>query len=151
MLRWDYSDPDHQVIISDGASILMYFEKSNQMIVSNAKDYLQSDVTYSFFTGTGNIQKDFTVAVPDFENTEENSFLIKLTPKASHPHVSYIHAWVDKENYLLSHLRIIDHFDTVTDLFFTNVQRDAENYKGKKITEQLFSFSPPENTEIIRQ
>ena len=31
-MRWDYTAPDHQVLVSDGESITMYFEKNNQMI-----------------------------------------------------------------------------------------------------------------------
>ena len=150
-MRWDYTTPDYQVLISDGETITMYFEKNNQMIMSNAREYLQSDVTYSFFSGTGNILKDFEIVEPDFENLMDNSFLIKLIPKSTHPHVSYIHAWVTERTFQLAHLQIIDHFDTVTDLFFENVQIDSNSYGGLEITKDLFSFSPPANTEIIRQ
>ncbi|MEJ2333541.1 MAG: outer membrane lipoprotein carrier protein LolA [Desulfobulbaceae bacterium] len=100
-MRWDYRSPDYQVLISDGETISMYFEKSNQMIVSNAREYLQSDVTYSFFAGTGDILKDFDVSDPDLvTDSMDNSFLIKLTPKSSHPHVSSIHAWISHDLFL---------------------------------------------------
>ena len=150
-LRWDYISPDHQVLISDGESISMYFEKNNQMIISNARDYLQSDVTYSFFAGTGDILKDFNIAEPDFENTNENSHLIKLIPNSTHPHVASIHAWITDKTFLLEHLQIVDHFDTVTDLFFKNIHIDSNSYGDREITKNLFSFTPPANTEIIRQ
>ena len=150
-MRWDYMTPDYQVLISDGEKISMYLEKSSQMIVSNAKEYLQSDVTYSFFAGTGNLLRDFEVSVPDFANERENSFLIKLVPKSSHPHVSYIHAWVNHDTFLITHLQIVDHFDTITDLNFDNIQIDSDHYGGRKIEEDLFFFIPPANTEIIEQ
>jgi outer membrane lipoprotein carrier protein len=150
-LRWDYITPDHQVLISDGESISMYFEKSNQMITSDARDYLQSDVTYSFFAGTGDILKDFDIVEPDFENTIEDSHLIKLIPKSTHPHVADIHAWITDGTFLLEHLQIVDHLDTVTDLFFKNVHIDSNSYGGREITKSLFSFTPPANTEIIKQ
>jgi outer membrane lipoprotein carrier protein len=148
-MRWDYITPDYQVLISDGETISMYFEKSNQMIVSNAKDYLQSDVTYSFFAGTGDILKDFDVSEPDFTNRYANSFLIKLTPKSSHPHVSSIHVWVSHKTFLIIHLQIVDHFDTVTNLFFDNIQINTDLYGSNEIKEDLFFFIPPANTEII--
>jgi outer membrane lipoprotein carrier protein len=148
-MRWDYITPDYQVLISDGETISMYFEKSNQMIVSNAKDYLQSDVTYSFFAGTGDILKDFDVSEPDFTNSYANSFLIKLTPKSSHPHVSSIHVWVSHKTFLIIHLQIVDHFDTVTNLFFDNIQINTDLYGSNEIKEDLFFFIPPANTEII--
>jgi len=150
-MRWDYSQPDHQILISDGKIISMYFEKSNQMIISNARDYLQSDVTYSLFAGTGDILKDFDVFEPDFENDQENFHLIKLVPKLTHPHVSYIHAWITDGTFLLEHLQIVDHFDTVTDLFFENMQINSKSYGDQEITKDIFSFTPPSNTEIIKQ
>ncbi len=150
-MRWDYITPDHQVLTSDGESISMYFEKSNQMIISDAREYLQSDVTYSFFAGTGDILKDFDITEPDFENTNDNSHLIKLIPKSMHPQVSSIHAWTNDKTFLLEHLQIIDHFETVTDLFFKSIQIDSNSYGGREITKNLFSFTPPANTEIIKQ
>ena len=150
-MRWDYLTPDNQVLISDGETISMYFEKSRQMIVSNAKDYLQSDVTYSFFAGSGDILKDFDVSEPDIFTQTEDSFLIKMTPKSVHPHVSSIHVWISHDTFLITHMQIIDHFETVTDLFFKNIQIDADYYGKSKIDENLFFFRPPANTEIIEQ
>jgi outer membrane lipoprotein carrier protein len=150
-MRWDYIAPDYQVFISNGETFSMYFEKSNQMIVTDAKKYLQSDVTYSFFAGTGDILKDFDVSQPDLINNMGNSYLIKLTPKSSHPHVSSIHAWITQDSFLITHLQILDHFDTVTDLFFDNIQINADNYGNLKIKDELFFFLPPANTEIIEQ
>lgn len=150
-MRWDYITPDYQVLISDGETISMYFEKSNQMMISNAKEYLQSDVTYSFFAGTGDILKDFDIVAPDFENDQLNTYLIKLIPKATHPQVSFMHAWVTEGTFLIEHLRIVDHFDTVTELYFTDITIDADYYGNRKIKEDLFYFTPPANTEIIEQ
>ena len=151
-MRWDYRSPDYQVLISDGETISMYFEKSNQMIVSNAREYLQSDVTYSFFAGTGDILKDFDVSEPDLvTDSKDNSFLIKLTPKSSHPHVSSIHAWISHDSFLIKHLQIVDHFETVTDLFFFNILINADHYGSREIKEDLFLFIPPADTEIIKQ
>jgi len=150
-MRWDYLTPEYQVLVSDGETISMYFEKSRQMIVSSAKEYLQSDVTYSFFAGTGDILKDFNVTEPDFINNTDDSFLIKLTPKSSHPQVSSIHAWIAHGSFLIIHLQIVDHFETVTDLFFDNIQIDADHYGSREIKDNLFFFTPPADTEIIEQ
>ncbi len=150
-MRWDYELPDYQVLISDGEIISMYFAKSNQMIVSSAKEYLQSDVTYSFFAGSGDILRDFAVGEPDLQNNMEDTFLIKLTPKSSHPHVSHLHAWVLHDTFLITHLQIVDHFETITDLYFANIQIDADHYGKREIRDDLFIFVPPADTEIIEQ
>jgi outer membrane lipoprotein carrier protein len=150
-MRWDYISPDYQVLISDGKTISMYFEKNKQMIISNAKDYLQSDVTYSFFAGTGDIIKDFEINDPGIPNDEPGTWIIKLIPKATHPQVSSMFAWISQKTYLIEHLQIIDHFDTVTNLYFSNMSINAEYYGKRKIGEDIFTFTPPLGTEIIEQ
>jgi outer membrane lipoprotein carrier protein len=150
-LRWDYQAPNEQLFLSDGKTFSMYFAKSKQMIVSSAREYLQSDVTYSFFAGTGDILQDFTASSPDIGNSEDSTFLIKLTPRATHPHVAAMYAWVTKNSFLLKHIQIIDHFETVTDLYFDNIQVNATTYGNRKIEDGLFFFTPPAGTEIIDQ
>ena len=151
-MRWDYMEPDIQVLVSDGKTMSMYFEKSKQMIITDAKELLQSDVTYSFFAGKGDINKDFEVlesGLPS-SNTDE-SHLIKLVPRRSHPQVAYMHAWISKQSFLINRLQIVDHFDTVTDLHFSNILINGDKYNKRPIDNDLFSFLPPAGTEIIEQ
>ncbi|MBE9520425.1 MAG: outer membrane lipoprotein carrier protein LolA [Proteobacteria bacterium] len=151
-MRWDYVEPDQQVLISDGKTISMYFEKSKQMIITAAKEFLQSDVTYSFFAGKGDVIKDFEILEPNLPNSiTKGSYIIKLVPRKTHPQVAYMHAWITKQSFLINRLQIVDHFDTVTDLHFSNIQVNAEQYNNRKIDDDLFFFMPPADTEIIEQ
>jgi outer membrane lipoprotein carrier protein len=151
-VRWDYVKPDQQVLISDGETVSMYFEKSKQMIITAAKEFLQSDVTYSFFAGKGDIIKDFEILEPDLPNSNtDDSHLIKLVPRKAHPQVAYMHAWITKQSLLINRLQIVDHFDTITDLYFSNIQVNGDLYNNRKIDDDLFFFTPPADTEIIEQ
>lgn len=158
-LRWDYTAPDQQVIICDGESITMYFAKANQMIYAPAKDYIQSDVTYSFFAGTGDILRDFDVLPPSFEDfpeegmaangvshtnlPPENIYVIKLVPKEPHPQVDYLHVWIDTKGFFSKRIRIMDLFGSVTDLSFQNIRTN------QPVKDDAFNFSPPAGTEVI--
>ncbi len=148
-MRWDYLAPDRQILISDGRTITMYFEKAKQMIVTAAREYLQSDVTYAFFTGSGNIIEDFTISAGDGTvGDSTGTRLIQLVPKKAHPQISRLYVWVADDTSLIQRIRMIDHFDTVTDLFFDNIKRlDSAD----SIDNELFSFVPPPGTEIINQ
>ncbi|HIJ79193.1 MAG: outer membrane lipoprotein chaperone LolA [Desulfobulbaceae bacterium] len=141
-IRWDYTAPDRQVLVSDGHKVSMYFSQSEQMIVQPINQYLDSDVTYSFFAGTGNILKDFDIFAPDLE-AAANELAIRLVPKAAHPQVDYLHIWVDAATFLIKRLEIVDQFGSVTDLVFSNI------IYNQAIAPELFNFTPPEGTEII--
>lgn len=150
-MRWNYSDPDRQVLVSDGKTFSMYFESLQQMIVSPATA-LQQDLTYSFFTGSGNLLEDFTVSEADhtITNQEEKTSVIKLIPRAKQTQVASIHLWVTEDS-LIRRIEILDLFDTLTVLNFSNLQVDTIDPGDKKRMAQLFSFYPPEDTEIIHQ
>ncbi len=149
-MRWNYMAPDKQVLVSDGISFSMYFESMAQMIVTPA-DALQQDLTYSFFTGSGNLLTDFTILPPEqvsAPNTETN--VIKLTPKAKQSQVAFIQLWVTADS-LIRRIEIVDQFDTITVLNFSNLAANTLDREDAELMEHLFHFIPPEGTEIIQQ
>ncbi len=150
-MRWDYSTPDKQVLISDGAVFSMYFDDLKQMIVTPAEN-IKNDLTYSVFTGKGNLKNDFHILPPDEEtgNNSEEFQIIKLVPKEPHSQVQDIHVWIT-ESSLIRRMSIRDLFGTITVLNFSDIQVDSLVGTDEKTLQSLFSFIPPEGTEIIEQ
>lgn len=151
-MRWNYFSPDHQVLLSDGETFSMYFSKLNQMIVSSA-EAMASDITYSFFTGKGSLTDDFFVFAPDESvgvNTADADInIIKLVPKESQSQVQFIHIWVTADS-LIQRIEITDHFDTLTVLNFSRIILDSLSQAPEQLA-AIFSFTPPEGTEVIYQ
>lgn len=151
-MRWDYLSPKKQIILSDGNQFYMYFEELQQMIISPAEN-LENDLTYSFFSGRGNLKNDFHIrpADPDLESDPTLGFkVIKLIPIIPHSQVQDIHLWVNADS-LIRRIHIQDHFGTITVLNLSDVFPNALNDKPQAEIDTLFSFSPPEGTEIIQQ
>lgn len=151
-MRWDYSIPDKQVLVSDGELFSMYFAKLQQMIVTPA-DTLDADLTYSFFTGRGILKRDFHIrpANEDFQSENETEFkVIKLIPKTAQSQVQDIHLWVTPAS-LIRRINIRDHFGTVTVLNLSDIEVDGLVGQAPQQLLSFFSFVPPEGTEIIRQ
>lgn len=149
-MRWNYLAPERQVLLSDGESLLMYFSSLKQMITTPASA-LDQDLTYSFFTGAGNIINDFIISGPDSNHTsQDGTVIIKLVPRTRQSQVASIHLWVTPDS-LIRRIEILDHFDTLTVLNFSNMKVNALDYKNTSLMQQLFTFTPPEGTEIINQ
>lgn len=151
-MRWDYTSPDKQVLISDGETFSMYFAKLQQMIVSPAET-LDADLTYAFFTGKGVLKKDFHIRPADEQFQSENSAdvqVIKLIPKTPQSQVQDIHLWVTADS-LIRRIHIRDHFGTITVLNFSDIVVNGLIGKSPQELLHFFSFVPPEGTEIIRQ
>ncbi|MBM9520146.1 outer membrane lipoprotein carrier protein LolA [Desulforhopalus vacuolatus] len=149
-MRWEYTEPDEQIIISNGITLSMYFKKLQQMIVSPA-DRISADLTCSFFSGRGRLTDDFIIAGPDEEYSEAvtGMTVLKLTPKRAEQ-VQDIHIWVDDQDLILR-LAIRDHFGTVTTMNLSDIRVDALSDMSTSELKKFFSFTPPTGTEIIKQ
>jgi len=152
-MRWNYTAPDRQVIISDGKTLQMYFEKLNQLILAPAES-LQEDITYSFFTGEGNIEDTFLVAdgLEDGEpSATDNAYeVIKLTPKSPTTQIQNIRLWITNKTEI-KRIEIRDTFETLTMLNLSSTEENTLIENGSLKIKDLFTFTPPEGTEIIQQ
>ncbi len=145
-IRWDYLTPDLQVLVSNGATVSMYFAKNQQMMVMPADRYLASDVTYAFFVGKGKIREDFDIAAPETAPLlDRGTYCIKLTPKKLHPQLQHLNLWVDSDTWLVTRIQLVDQLNTTTDLFFSHIT------VNRPVPAATFSFTPPAGTEIIHQ
>ncbi|MCK9173957.1 MAG: outer membrane lipoprotein carrier protein LolA [Desulforhopalus sp.] len=149
-MRWEYTEPDEQIIVSNGITLSMYFKKLQQMIVSPA-DSISADLTSSFFSGRGRLTDDFTITKPDEEYSEavKNMTVLKLTPKRAQQALD-IHIWVDDKD-LIRRLAIRDHFGTVTTMNLSGIKVNALSGISTSELNKLFTFTPPKGTEIIEQ
>jgi len=151
-MRWDYNSPDRQVLISDGVLFSMYVANQQQLIITPAEN-LDADLTYSFFTGKGLLQRDFHIRPANEDEQPENETefkVIKLIPKTPQSQVQDIHVWVTPES-LIRRIKIQDHFGTITVLNLSDIATDTLTGKNPTEIDKIFTFTPPEGTEIIRQ
>lgn len=144
LMRWDYRKPDRQVFICDGTTMSMYFAKAAQMMVIPAREYLQSDVTYAFFVGTGDILRDFEPRFPKADYCCGERPTLQLFPRVEHGQVEHLDVWLDDRS-LVTRLKIVDHFGSVTELNFTNIRLN------QPVDRAVFKFAPPAGTEIVKQ
>ncbi|HBT97431.1 MAG TPA: hypothetical protein DEB25_07275 [Desulfobulbaceae bacterium] len=152
-MRWNYTNPQ-QALVSDGQEFSMYFAELKQMIVSDA-NALDQELTYSFFSGRGNLERDFHILPADAEYGIQDHGkgvvkIIKLVPQKEQAQVEDIHLWVNADS-LIERIVLRDHLDTRTTLTLSAIKPDALTGMSLTAVSQLFSFTPPSGTEIIRQ
>ncbi len=154
LMRWNYLTPDPQVVISDGRTISMYFEKLNQMIISEV-DEAQTDILFSFFAASEPLENHFTILPPFLETDISEADLpemqsLRLEPLDKNSQIKNIHLWFG-ENSIIRRIDLLDHFDTKTTINLSNIEINPLEGAGQQERDKLFSFVPPEGTEIIRQ
>lgn len=153
LIRWNYTSPDFQVVISDGQTISMYFEKLNQMIIADV-DKAQTDILFSLFSASEPLGRFFTVLPPHLEtDLLEDSVqqqILQLQPLDNSTQIKTIHVWVG-QNSLIRRIELVDHFDTRTAIDLSNIRVNQLDLDNEEDIARRFIFTPPEGTEIIRQ
>lgn len=151
-MRWEYTELERQVMVSDGKQFSMYLPNLQQMVITSART-MESEPTYSFFSGTGNLIRDFEILSPDekYSSKSENGYVpIKLIPKTEQTQVQDIHLWASNDS-ILHKIVIRDNFGTVTTISFDDIVIDSLMDQSPAQINAIFAFEPPKNTEIIHQ
>jgi len=155
LMRWNYNSPDRQVLISDGSILSMYFEKLKQMIITPVSES-QADILFALFAGKRALSESFSILDTDPNQTgvEDGSSgglkVIHLIPRDMNSQINTIHLWIADES-LIRRVEIVDHFDTRTTINLSRISINPFKDQDKEAIVELFSFTPPEDTEIIKQ
>jgi len=153
VMRWNYTEPDPQIILNDGRNLSIYTKNDRQLIVTSAME-LNNDITYSFFSGKGNLTEEFIIEPPDnrynFTLTGIPLHTLRLVPRKPHPRIKAVQLWFD-DAFLIHHLILEDHFDSITRLTFTNIQINSIDADDKSLLHDILTLKVPKNTEIINQ
>jgi chaperone LolA len=137
-MRWDYTAPAGDEVVSDGLTLWVYESELAQVIETPARTATAS-VAMDFLTGSGDLKNDFSVTLID---EKARSFLLGLEPKAALDGIKRISIEVDKGNYLVVKSVIYDHFGGETSISLADIEPNAA-LKGS-----LFEFSVPQGVRV---
>jgi outer membrane lipoprotein carrier protein len=153
IMRWNYNEPDKQIILNDGKKLSVYTQKDKQVLVSSAAE-LESDVTYSLFAGNRNLTDNFNVRPAESRFTtggiRQDIQVAQLVPKQPHGQIKAVHVWFDDKS-MIQKLVMEDHFDTLTELVFSNIKFNALPAGSAKTVEELVHLDLPPGTEVVEQ
>ncbi len=152
VMRWNYTEPDRQIIINDGTTLLIYTENDHQLIKTPARE-IESDITYAFFAGTRNLMDDFAARAAGKEfiySSPDKLQTLLLVPRKPHNQIKDVQIWFDAKG-IIHHMLIADHFDSVTELNFDHIKLNSLPPGDQKEINRITSFTVPPGTEIITQ
>jgi outer membrane lipoprotein carrier protein len=139
-MRWDYTAPAGDEVVSDGLTLWVYEPELAQVIETPART-ATATVAMDFLTGSGDLKKNFSITLVD---EKARSFLLGLEPKAPLDGVRRISIEVDKKNYLVVKSVIYDHFGGETSISLADIELNAA------LEDSLFEFSVPEGARVVR-
>ncbi len=153
VIRWDYSQPEPQVIINDGSTLSIYSAAEHQLIITPASE-MESDVTYGLLVGRNKVTDNFRLLAPDpmfsLGTAEPDLTAIRLQPRKPQPQISMVQLWLDKTG-IIHHILLQDYFDSTTWLHFTDIKLNPITGDERSAYKRIIHLDLPPDTEIIHQ
>ena len=139
-MRWIYTSPERQEIVSDGRQTYWYVPEDKQVTVSDAGAADQG-LPALFLSGKGDISRDFT---PSFVKAPAADMLaLKLVPRRPQPEYEYLVVALDPASLQLRMLTTRDRQGGESTLTLTNMK------ENRRLSDKDFVFTPPRGVKVI--
>jgi outer membrane lipoprotein carrier protein len=143
-MRWEYTAPTPQQIVSDGKSIWIYTPELNQVNVGEAPRVLAGPAG-SFLAGLGKLRGHFTVRFldPARPQDDDGNYVLDLQPRQPEPALSRLTLVVDPREYLVRAAKVYDQFENAVTMKFTKIAANSG------LPDRLFAFVPPKGVATV--
>lgn len=139
-MRWEYEEPDRQLIVGDGAILWIYQPEDKQAIKAPLGEMFQATTPVSFLAGLGHIDRDFNATL---ERDEAERWVLRLVPKTE-KRLGTLVLVVRKSDAGLDEARVTDSLGTTTRLLLSGEKRNVD------LDPELFRFTPPPGVDVVK-
>jgi outer membrane lipoprotein carrier protein len=143
-LRWEYTIPTPQEIVSDGAKLWVYTPELKQVNVSAAPQALAGPAG-SFLQGLGDLREHFRARFlnPAQPTDADGLVVLDLVPKEPQPLMARLVLSIDPGTWLVKKAVIYDEQDNTVTVRFLEVRVNSN------LADQLFVFVPPRGVAVV--
>ncbi len=143
-LRWEYTQPTPQEIVSDGKTLWVYTPTLNQVNVAPAPEALAGPAG-SFLVGLGKLREHFGVRFlnPVQPRDGDGNVVLDLAPKQPLPTLSRLILSVDPRTWEVRKAVVYDQFENTVTMRFTKMVLNSG------LADSLFTFTPPKGVATV--
>jgi outer membrane lipoprotein carrier protein len=143
-LRWEYSEPSKQEIVSDGKTLWVYTPALNQVNTGPAPEVLAGPAG-SFLAGLGRLREHFNVRLlnPAQPTDAEGNVALDLTPKEPIPTMNRLILSLEPKFWQVRKAIVYDQFENTVTMRFTRVAVNSG------LADRLFTFVAPPGVATV--
>lgn len=143
-LRWQYTEPTRQEIVSDGKTLWVYTPDLNQVNVGEAPEALAGPAG-SFLAGLGRVREHFHVRFlnPAQPVDRDGNVVLDLTPKEPLPTLARLILSIDPRSWQVRRAVVYDQFENTVTMAFTKVAVNSG------LPDRLFRFEAPAGVATV--
>lgn len=140
-MRWEYTMPDTQIIITDGQSMWIYRPNDKQVMVGKAPAFFGQGKGAGFLSDIRQIRKSFKVQLQAAQS--EAHYRLRLTPFKPMPELSEVTLSVNKTDHQIDQVVTFNAYGDETRIVLSDYRFDVDPDNA------LFDFKIPEGVEVV--
>src|SRR5881397_2868943 len=143
-LRWEYTEPTPQEIVSDGKKLWVYTPTLNQANVADAPEALAGPAG-SFLAGLGRLRTEFQVRFlnPAQPKDTEGNWALDLAPKQPLPTMTRLILSIDPKSWEIRKAVVHDQFENTVTMRFSKMVVNSG------LPDRTFTFVAPKGVVIV--
>jgi outer membrane lipoprotein carrier protein len=142
-MRWDYTEPEKKLFVSDGSRVYFYLPADKQVMVSQVPADAASTPAL-FLAGKGRLTSEFTPSFVELPaGLPAGTRALKLVPKSKQPDYDWLILAVDPATLAIRGLVTIDAQGGTSTFAFTNLKRNVG------LADNEFTFKIPRGVDVI--
>jgi outer membrane lipoprotein carrier protein len=141
-MRWEYTAPEPQIIISDGASLWVYRPLDKQVMTGKAPAFFGDGKGAGFLADIRQVRRGFDVELE--ETAMGGEYRLRLTPKQKTPDVTAVHLSISADTFIITDVLTVNAYgdETWIKLRDYRFDQDFEN--------EVFAFDIPPGTDVLK-
>ncbi len=141
-MRWEYLEPEAQIIVTDGVQLWMYRPEDNQVMLGQASTFFSEGKGAGFLSDIRLLRKDFDIALEDIRFGDY--YNLKLVPLEKNWDIAYVHLLVSKSTFHIAQVYTYNAYDDVTRIELVDPQFN------ESFDDAFFTFEIPKGVDILR-
>ncbi|MFZ1982989.1 MAG: outer membrane lipoprotein carrier protein LolA [Desulfatitalea sp.] len=141
-MRWEYTIPEAQSIITDGRSMWIYRPADNQVMVGKAPEYFGGGKGAGFLSDIRQLRKSFTIQMQAAEN--KDYYRLKLVPVKPTPELADIVISAAKSTFQIDQVVTHNSYGDETRIVLSDYKFDIDPSDG------LFNFAIPKGADVVK-
>ncbi len=141
-MRWEYTIPEPQSIITDGRTMWIHRPADNQVMVGKAPEYFGGGRGAGFLSDIRQVRKSFSIQMQAAEN--KDYYRLKLIPNKPTAELADILISVDKQTYRIDQVVTHNAYGDETRIVLSDYRFNIDPDDAQ------FTFTIPKGADVIK-
>lgn len=146
MMRWAYKKPAEKLFVSDGHQLFIYEPEEQQVIIDPHFNTQELSTSISFLWGQGKLTDAFdaTLGAAEKYGAPAGTNVLELTPRKDATYTKLVLVFEPRTSQVIESI-LYETTGNINDFKFKSARINTD------LKNDLFSFTPPPDVEIIRR